>query len=47
LAAKAARGMSYLFGHPWIPLAPAIAVFPLAFAANSAGDGLRDLLEDP
>jgi len=32
--------------HPWIPLAPAIAAFLLALAANLAGDGLRDLLED-
>jgi peptide/nickel transport system permease protein len=46
LGAMAARGMPYLFGHPWIPLAPAIAVFLLAVAANLAGDGLRDLLED-
>jgi peptide/nickel transport system permease protein len=46
LGAMAARGMPYLFGHPWIPLTPAIAVFLLAFAANLAGDGLRDLLED-
>jgi len=46
LGAMAARGMPYLFGHPWIPLAPAIAVFLLALAANLAGDGLRDLLED-
>ena len=45
LGAMAARGLPYLFGHPWIPLAPAIAVFLLAFAANLAGDGLRDLLE--
>jgi peptide/nickel transport system permease protein len=46
LGAMTARGMPYVFGHPWIPLAPAIAVFLLAFAANLAGDGLRDLLED-
>ena len=46
LGSMAARGMPYLLGHPWIPLAPAIAVFLLAFAANLAGDGLRDLLED-
>jgi peptide/nickel transport system permease protein len=46
LGAMTARGMPYLFGHPWIALAPAIAVFLLAFAANLAGDGLRDLLED-
>src|SRR6266508_5520129 len=46
LGAMAARGMPYLLGHPWIPLAPAVAVFLHAFAANLAGDGLRDLLED-
>ncbi|HEY8558525.1 MAG TPA: ABC transporter permease subunit, partial [Actinomycetes bacterium] len=46
LGAMAASGMPYLLGHPWIPLAPATAVFLLAFAANLAGDGLRDLLED-
>jgi peptide/nickel transport system permease protein len=45
LGAMAARGMPYLLGHPWIPLAPAVAVFLLAFAANLAGDGVRDLLE--
>jgi peptide/nickel transport system permease protein len=46
LGAMAASGMPYLLGHPWIPLAPATAVFLLAFAANLAGDGLRDLLVD-
>jgi peptide/nickel transport system permease protein len=46
LGAMAARGMPYLLGHPWIPLAPAVAVFVLAFAANLAGDGIRDLLEN-
>jgi peptide/nickel transport system permease protein len=45
LGAMAARGMPYLLGHPWIPLFPALAVFVLAFAANIAGDGVRDLLE--
>jgi peptide/nickel transport system permease protein len=45
LGAMAARGMPYLLGHPWIPLSPAVAVFVLAFAANMAGDGVRDLLE--
>jgi peptide/nickel transport system permease protein len=45
LGAMAARGMPYLLGHPWIPLVPAVAVFILAFAANVAGDGIRDLLE--
>jgi peptide/nickel transport system permease protein len=45
LGSMAARGMPYLLGHPWIPLFPALAVFVLAFAANLAGDGVRDLLE--
>jgi peptide/nickel transport system permease protein len=46
LGGMAARGMPYLLGHPWIPLFPALAVFVLAFAANVAGDGVRDLLEN-
>ena len=46
LGSMAARGMPYLLGHRWIALALAIAVFLLAFAANLAGDDLRDLLED-
>jgi peptide/nickel transport system permease protein len=33
-----ARGLDYLFGHPWVPLAPAVAVALLALAANLAGD---------
>jgi peptide/nickel transport system permease protein len=45
LGAMVARGLPYLFGHPWVPLVPAVAVFVLAFAANLAGDGLRNLLE--
>jgi peptide/nickel transport system permease protein len=45
LGAMVARGLTYLFGHPWVAIAPATAVFILAFAANLAGDGVRDLLE--
>lgn len=45
LGAMAARGSDYLFGHPWIPLAPGVAVFLVAVAANLAGDGVRDLLD--
>jgi peptide/nickel transport system permease protein len=45
LGTMVARGMPYLIGHPWIPLAPAAAVFVLVFASNLAGDALRDLLE--
>lgn len=44
LGAMAARGSDYLVGHPLIPLAPGIAVFLVAFAANLAGDGVRDLM---
>jgi peptide/nickel transport system permease protein len=46
LGAMSAQDLIYLFGHPLIPLAPAIAVSLLAFVANLAGDGLRNLLED-
>ncbi|MGV1047580.1 MAG: ABC transporter permease [Solirubrobacterales bacterium] len=46
LGAMAYQGLDSLFSFPWIPLAPALAVFVLAAAANMAGDGLRDLLED-
>jgi peptide/nickel transport system permease protein len=41
LGAMSARGLQYLFGHPWIPLAPALAVAVLAFAANVAGDSIN------
>ena len=44
LGAMAARGADYLVGHPLIPLAPGFAVFLIAFAANLAGDGVRDLI---
>jgi len=44
LGAMVAQGLPYLFGQPWVSLAPAVAIFILAFAANLAGDGIRDLL---
>lgn len=46
LGAMANQGLEFLFSFPWIALAPAVVVFILAVAANLAGDGLRDLLED-
>jgi peptide/nickel transport system permease protein len=46
LGAMASQGLEFLFSFPWVALAPAVAVFVLAVAANLAGDGLRDLLED-
>ena len=45
LGAMTARGLEYLVGDPWVPLAPAVGVFILAAAANLAGDGIRDLFE--
>ncbi len=45
LGAMAARGADYLVGHPLLPLAPGVAVFLIAFAANLAGDGVRDLIQ--
>ncbi|CAA9478831.1 MAG: Dipeptide transport system permease protein DppC [uncultured Solirubrobacteraceae bacterium] len=44
LGAMAARGADYLVGNPLIPLAPGAAVFLVAFAANLAGDAVRDLM---
>jgi len=32
------QGLEYLFGHAWVPLAPAAAVALLALAANLIGD---------
>jgi len=46
LGAMASQGLEFLFSFPMIALAPAFAVFILAVAANLAGDGLRELLED-
>jgi peptide/nickel transport system permease protein len=43
LGSMAARGLPYLLLHWWIPVFPALAVFVLAFAANLAGDALKDL----
>ncbi|GAC1607898.1 MAG: ABC transporter permease [Mycobacteriales bacterium] len=45
LGAMAASGLPYLLGHPWVAVVPATAVFLLAFAANVAGDRVRDLLD--
>jgi peptide/nickel transport system permease protein len=38
LGAMSARGLDYLFGHPWVPLAPAVTVALLALGANLLGD---------
>ena len=38
LGAMSARGLEYLFGHPWVPIAPAVCVALLALAANLLGD---------
>jgi peptide/nickel transport system permease protein len=46
LGAMAARGLPELLVHWWIPVLPGLAVFLLAFVANLAGDGLRDMIGD-
>lgn len=46
LGAMAARGADYLVGDPLIPLAPGFALFLIAFAANLAGDAIRDLINN-
>jgi peptide/nickel transport system permease protein len=41
-----ARGLDYLFGHPWVPLAPAVAVALLALAANLVGDLINRRIDE-
>jgi peptide/nickel transport system permease protein len=45
LGAMSARGLEYLFGHPWVPVAPAIAVALLALVANLLGDHVNRRLD--
>jgi peptide/nickel transport system permease protein len=45
LGAMSARGLEYLFGHPWVPIAPAAAVALLALAANLLGDLVNNRLD--
>lgn len=45
LGAMCARGLEYLFGHPWVPIAPAAAVALLALAANLLGDLINRRLD--
>jgi peptide/nickel transport system permease protein len=45
LGAMSARGLDYLFGHPWVPLAPAAAVALLALTANVLGDHVNRTLD--
>jgi peptide/nickel transport system permease protein len=46
LGAMSARGLDYLFGHPWVPLAPAVAVALLALAANLTGDLINRRIDE-
>lgn len=46
LGADTARNLSYLLQEWWIPVMPGLAVMVMALAANLAGDGVRNLLED-
>lgn len=45
LGAMSARGLDYLFGHPWVPIAPAAAVALLALTANLLGDHVNRTLD--
>lgn len=45
LGAMSARGLDYLFGHPWVPLAPAVGVALLALTANLLGDVVNRRLD--
>jgi peptide/nickel transport system permease protein len=46
LGGMSAAGLPLLLNAPWVPVAPAVTVFLLAFVANKAGDALRSLLGD-
>jgi peptide/nickel transport system permease protein len=46
LGAMTAAGLQFILNAAWIPLAPAVTVFILAFVANKAGDALRELFVD-
>jgi peptide/nickel transport system permease protein len=45
LGAMSARGLEYLFGHPWVPIAPAVGVALLALTANLLGDMVNRRLD--
>jgi peptide/nickel transport system permease protein len=45
LGAMSAQGLEYLFGHPWVPIAPAAAVALLALVANLLGDHANRTLD--
>jgi peptide/nickel transport system permease protein len=44
LGAMTSSGLTYLFTGWWVAIAPAAAVFLLAFLGNLAGDAIRDLM---
>lgn len=46
LGAMAAQGMAYLLQSWWVPIFPGLAVMLIAFVANLAGDGVRDLMRE-
>jgi ABC-type dipeptide/oligopeptide/nickel transport system permease subunit len=43
--AMVADGRRYLLQHPWLSIAPGIAIMLVVFAFNLVGDGLRDALD--
>jgi len=43
--AMVADGRRYLLQHPWLSIAPGLAIMLVVFAFNLVGDGLRDALD--
>jgi peptide/nickel transport system permease protein len=44
LGAMSSGYLTYLASDWWLPLAPAVVLFLLAYCSNVAGDGIRDVL---
>jgi peptide/nickel transport system permease protein len=43
--AMLAAGQAHLLAHPWVALAPGLAIVLLALSINLVADGLRDSLD--
>lgn len=43
--AMVADGYRYMMTHPWLSIAPGVAIMLVVFAFNMVGDGLRDALD--
>jgi peptide/nickel transport system permease protein len=43
--AMVSNGNNFLLSHPWISIAPGVAIMLVVFSFNMVGDGLRDALD--